>query len=121
MAVSRRKAIERGQAAIERPKGAMEITLYRGKGGVTLRYRGAVVARTLDSRTGWMLAPFLADALGVDLPPPGDKVKATVSSGVLYRILSMSTLDLRQPEARQLLEYLLAEAQQMRGYRSQEL
>ncbi|MBI3744032.1 MAG: hypothetical protein HY261_07100 [Chloroflexi bacterium] len=121
MSVSRKKAIERGQAAIERPKGAMEITLFHGKGGVTLRYKGEVVARTFDTKPGRALAPFIADALGVRLPLLGHKVKATVTSGVLYRVLSMSTLDLRQEEARQLLAYLVEEARQMRAYRSQEL
>lgn len=118
MSVSRKKALERGQAAIERPQGQMEVTLYHGRGGVTLRYRGKVIARTLDSGVGRRVAPYLALALGVELPPVGGKARAMVSSGVMYRVLSISALDLRQKEAVVLLRYLLDEAEQMRRYQS---
>ncbi len=118
MAVSRKRALERGQAAIERPKGQMEITLRHGKGGVTLRYQGRVIARTHASAVGKRLAPYLAQALGVKLPPAGGQAKSVVSSGVLYRVLSISSLDLRTKEAQMLLRYLLQEAEGMRGYQS---
>lgn len=118
MAVSRKRALERGQAAIERPKGQMAITLRHGKGGVTLLYQGRVVARTHASAVGKALAPYVAQALGVELPPLGGAARAVVSSGVLYRVLSISSLDLRQEEARMLLAYLLREAEEMRGYES---
>ncbi len=121
MSISRKRALERGQAAIERPKGQMEITLFNGKGGLTLRYQGRVVARTHASAVGRAVAPYLARALGVDLPPVGGTAQAVVSSGVLYRVLSMSTLDLRQEEAVLLLQYLLREAEDMRGFRSADL
>lgn len=118
MSVSRKRALERGQAAIEHPKGVMALTLFRGKSGVTLRYQGKVIARTSASRAGNQIAPFIALALGLPLPKLGATATAKVSSGVLYRILSISTLDLRQPEARQLLDYLLDEAATMRGFKS---
>ena len=121
MAISRKRALERGQQAIERPKARMRITLFHGKGGVTLRYEGQVVARTHASGVGRMLAPYLARALGVSLPPVGGKTEAVISSGVLYRVLSISTLDLRQKEAGLLLEYLLREAEEMREYRSSQV
>ena len=120
MSISRKRALERGQEAIELPKGQMAITLFHGKGGVTLRYQGRVVARTHGSGVGRRLAPFLAQALGVEMPPIGGKATAVVSSGILYRVLSMSTLDLRQEEARMLLDYLLSEAEEMRRFRSAE-
>ncbi len=56
MAISRKQAIARGEKAIERPKGEMAVTLYHGKVGVTVKYKGRVVARTLDSRPGRMVA-----------------------------------------------------------------
>ena len=80
MSISRKRALERGQEAIELPKGQMAITLFHGKGGVTLRYQGRVVARTHASGVGRRLAPFLAQALGVDLPPVGGKATAVASS-----------------------------------------
>ena len=39
----------------------------------------------------------------------------------MYRVLSMSSLDLRREESVALLEYLLLEAAEMRSYRSTEL
>ncbi len=121
MSVSRKRALERGQAAIERPKGEMALTLFHGKTGLTLRYQGKVIARTSTSHVGKQIAPFIALALGLRLPKLGATATAKVSSGVLYRVLSISTLDLRQPEARQLLDYLLDEAASMRGFKSAQL
>lgn len=118
MALSRKQAIARGEQAIERPKGEMAVTLYHGKTGVTLRYQGRVVARTTASRVGRAVAPYVAQALGVKLPSPGSSAKATVSSGVMFRVLSICTLDLRDQEALVLLQYLLQEAQELRGFRS---
>lgn len=96
----------------------MPITLFHGKGGLTLRYQGKVIARTTASHAGKTIAPFVAMALGLKLPNLGKTAEAHVSSGVLYRVLSISTLDLRQPEARQLLDYLLEEAASMRSFQS---
>ena len=118
MGISRRKAMERGQQAIERPKGQMQITLSHGKTGLTLRYQGKAVTRVHASEVGNRIAPYVAEALGVGLPPVGGTAKATVSSGVMYRVLSISSLDLRWPEADTLLRYLLEEAEAMRGYKS---
>ena len=118
MSISLAKALARGEKAIERPKGQMEITLYHGKGGLTLRYGGRVVARTHASRAGHRLAPYVALALGAEIPTLGQAAKAVVSSGVLFRVLSISSLDLRKEEAWVMLEYLLQEAERMRGYAS---
>jgi len=121
LAISRKKALERGRESIERPKGAMNVVLYHGKGGLTVRYQGKVIARTHASDVGRRLAPYLAESLGAPLPPVGGSVEATVSSGVMYRALSISSVDLRVPEARQLLDYLLEEAEAMRAFTTQQL
>ena len=52
---------------------------------------------------------------GVELPPAGGSVAAEVPGGVLYRAVAVSTLDLRRPEARQVLAGLLATAEMQRG------
>ena len=98
--------------------GQMEITLYHGRSGLTLRYQGKVIARTHASNVGRRLAPYVAQALDVPLPELGHATKAVVSSGVLFRVLSISSLDLRSEEAMMLLHYLLQEAEEMRGFRS---
>ena len=121
MGISRKKALERGQQLIERPRGALELNLFHGKRGLTVRHQGKVIARTHSSRIGRILAPFVAEALGVELPKIGSAVEAVASSGVIYRVLSISSLDLRQAEARELLTYLLEEAAAMRHFGAQQI
>lgn len=118
MSISRKQALTRGEIAIERPKAQMEVTLYNGKQGLTLRYQGKVITKTHATRVGRMIAPYVAEGLGVSLPKLAKSTKAIVSSGVLFRVLSISSLDLRSEEARMLLAYLLNEAQAMRGFKS---
>ncbi len=96
----------------------MQVTLRHGSTGLTLKYGGKVIARTYPSGPGRRIAPFIAQALGVELPPVGESLKAVVSSGVMYRVLSISTLDPGTEEGLLLLEYLLNEAREMRGFRS---
>ena len=115
MAISRRQAMERAERVLARPSSRMELKLYHGKRGLTLRHRGRVVTRTWDSTSGRKVAPFLAHALGVDLPAPGTSTTATISSGLLFRVLSISCLDLRRREGKRLLLRLLEEADHMRS------
>ncbi len=56
----------------------------------------------------------MARALGVDLPPQGGKVSTKVPSGVLYRAIGISALDLRRPEALKVMAQLLATAELQR-------
>ena len=120
MAVSRKQAQERGQAILERPRGDMHVTLFHGRTGVTLRYQRKVIAKVPASQVGALVAPFVARALGVKLPETGSSAEAVVTSGILYRVLSIASLDLRAEEGRLLLAYLLDEADTMRGYKSAE-
>ena len=57
----------------------------------------------------------MAEALGVEVPPLGSSVDARVSTGVLWRAISISCLDLRKRESFLILERLLAEADMQRG------
>ena len=120
MSISKKQALARGEKAIERPKGEMEITLYHGNTGLTLRYQGKVIAKTPASAAGKQIAPYVAAALGVKLPALGSAAKAVVSSGVMFRVLSISTMDLKNEESRILLDYLMSEAREMREFQSSE-
>ena len=120
MSISVKEAMARGEKAIERPKGEMAITLFRGKTGLSLRYLGKVICRTPATEAGKLIAPYVADAVGVRLPAVGSTAKAVVSSGVMFRVLSISTLDVKNEESRILLDYLLTEAREMREYQSAE-
>ena len=65
--------------------------------------------------------PFMAEALGVKVPPLGGSVEARVSTGVLWRAISISCLDFRKAESAPLLERLLEEANMQRGSGSDSL
>ncbi|MCE2462799.1 MAG: hypothetical protein J4F46_02635 [Dehalococcoidia bacterium] len=63
----------------------------------------------------------MAEALGVEVPPLGESVEARVSTGVLWRAISISCLDFRKKESYVLLERLLEEARMQRGSGSDNL
>ena len=115
MSVSRQQAWPYAERLLSRPARQVPVVLRHGKGGVTLLHRGRALTRCYATGTGRLAAEFVALALGVPLPPVGGSVAASVSTGVLYRVLSISSLDLRIVEARLLLERLLQEAAEMRA------
>ena len=120
MSVSRRKAWTYAEQLLSRPQRNVPVVLRHGKGGVTLLHQGRALTRCYATATGRLAAEFVADALGVSLPPMGGSVMTSVSTGVLYRATSISNLDLRIPEAWQLLERLLIEATDQRDQRSED-
>ena len=115
MSVSRIKTQEYADRLLESPAARISVTLKRWESGVTLLHRRRAIARCHASRVGMWTAAFMAQALGVDLPPVGEAVTAQVSSGTLWRAVGISSLDLRKSEARVLLGRLLNEAEMQRN------
>ena len=115
MAISRKRAQEYADQLLEVPSAQIAVTLKRGRNGVTVLHRGRAVTKCHVSKVGMWTAAFMAQALGVDLPPVGELVKARVSSGVLWRGVGISSLDLRKSEARTLLRRLLEDAEAQRA------
>lgn len=103
------------------PKAHVPVVLRHTKGGVTLLHQGRALTRCYITRTGMRAARFTAHALGVEVPALGEQVQARVSTGVLWRAISISCLDMRKPEIMPLLERLLAEAEMQRTVSSTEL
>ena len=120
MSVSRKRAWPYAEQLLSRPARRVPVVLRHGKGGVTLLHRGRALTRCYANATGAVAAEFMADALGVSLPPVGGSVDSTVSTGVLYRAIFISSLDLRIPEVRPLLERLLDEAAEQRSQGAEE-
>ena len=114
MSISRRRAQDYAERVLSRPRSDFSVTLKRGKSGTTLLHRGRAVTKCHASRVGEVQAAFVARALGVELPSQGGSVTTQVPAGVLYRAVAISTLDLRRPEARQLLVQHLATAEMQR-------
>ena len=114
MSISRKRAQDYAERVLARPRSDMPVTLKRGKGGATLLYRGRALTKCHASRVGAAQAAYMAQALGVELPPMGGKVIVQVPGGVLYRAVAISSLDLRRAEARLVLAQLLATAEMQR-------
>jgi hypothetical protein len=115
MAISRIRAQDYAESVINRPRGETPVTLRRHKNGVTLLYNGRALTKTHASKVGEVQAELMAEVLGVELPGPGEDASTKVASGVLYRAIAVSSLDLRRPEARAVLGQLMRTAAMQRG------
>ena len=115
MAISRTKAQGYAETVLNRPGGEKPVVLRRHKSGATLLHRGRALTKTHASVVGEAQAEFMAEVLGVKLPAIGGEVATKVSSGVLYRAIAVSSLDVRRPEARAVLAALMNTAAMQRG------
>ena len=119
MGISRSRAQDYAEEILEKPRAAIPLTLKRSKSGVTLLHRGRAVTKCHATGVGELQAEFMAEALGAGLPESGSSTSVQVPAGVFYRAIAISSLDLRKPEARVLLEQYLTTAQMQRsGMRS---
>ena len=115
MAISRTKAQDYAESVLNRPGGETEVVLRRHRSGYTLLHRGRALTKTHASGVGELQAEFMAQALGIELPALGASVSTKVASGVLYRAVAISSLDLRRPEARVVLGQLIRVATMQRS------
>ena len=115
MAISRTRAQDYAETVINRPQGATPVTLRRHKNGVTLLHQGRALTKTHASKVGELQAMLMAEVLGVALPEVGGEVSTKVASGLLYRAIAVSSLDVRKPEALAVLGPLMRTAAMQRG------
>jgi hypothetical protein len=114
MSISRKHALDYAEELISVPRSRVMVTLCQWKEGVTLLHNHRALTKCYVNRSGMRAAVFMAMALGVKIPPLGSSVKAKVSTGVLWRAISISCLNFRKKESYILLERLLDEAAMMR-------
>ena len=91
------------------------MTLAQDEQGLVLTYQDREVLRCYLTPNGMLAGGFVAQALGVKLPPLGESTLARVSTGVLYRVLGVCQLDYSEEASYVVLERLLEEAQMQRG------
>jgi hypothetical protein len=115
MAISRTRAQDYAEEVLNQPGGEKPVTLSRHKNGVTLLYRGRALTKTHASKVGELQAALMAEVLGVELPKPEEAVSTKVASGILYRAVAVSSLDIRRPEAQAVLAQLMRTAVMQRG------
>ncbi len=115
MSVSRKRALDHADEVVSVPKAHVRVTLRQGRGGVTLLHGGKALTRCYLNRSGIRGAHYMAEALGLKVPPLGSSVETSVSTGVLWRAVSISCLDFRKEQSWPILERLLEESNMQRG------
>jgi len=91
------------------------LELKQGEGGLTLLYQGKTLVECFLTMEGMAAGGYMAKALGVDIPAAGESVAARVSTGVLFRAVSIASLDFSIDESFVLLERWMEEAEMQRG------
>jgi hypothetical protein len=97
------------------PSAHIRMELRQEQSGLTLLHNGEKVVECYLNPEGMMAGGFMAQALGVPIPPLGESVPVRVSSGVLYRAIGVADLDYSVEESAIILERLLEEAELQRG------
>ena len=93
----------------------LALELKQGEGGLMLLYQGKMLVECFLTMEGMAAGGYMAKALGVDIPAAGESVAARVSTGVLFRAVSIASLDLSVDESFVLLERWMEEAEMQRG------
>ena len=95
---------------ISTPRAHLALELRQDDEGLELVYHDRQRVRCFLTRQGMAAANYIATALGVPIPPLGETVRARVSTGVLFRAISIASLDYDVEESYILLERWLQEA-----------
>ena len=91
----------------------MELT--QDEKGLKLTHDRKTLVECYLTREGMASGAYMAEALGVQIPALGEAVPVRVSTGVLFRAVSIASLDLGNEVSNVLLERWLEEAEQQRG------
>ena len=102
------------------PRAHLALDLSQDEGGLKLSYDGKVLVECYLTREGMLAGGYMAKALGLKVPALGETAKARVSTGVLFRAVSISSLDYGNEASYTLLERWLEEATDQRGGSSED-
>ena len=97
------------------PRAHVRMEFSQDAQGILLSHEGNELIRCTITKEGMVASGFMAEAMGVDLPPIGESVQVRVSTGVLFRVISIAGLNYGIEESFLLLHRLLEEAQLQRG------
>ena len=96
------------------PRAHLALELRQEEDGLKLLHEDKMLIECRLTREGMAAAGYVAQALGAKVPPLGESVTARVSTGVLFRVISVASLDLSIEESFLLLERWLEEAEMQR-------
>ena len=100
---------------IKVPKAHIKIILEQHELGLSFLHESEVLIECKLTRPGMMGATFMAQALGVKVPPLGQTIEARVSTGVLFRTIAIGCLNFDKEESIVILDRLLEEAELQRS------
>ena len=109
------EVFEYADRLLDVPRSHVRLRLVQDEDGLTVVHDDADLMRFHLTRNGMAAAGYVAKALGVKVPALGQDVAARVSTGVLFRALSIARLDLSNEASLPLLGRLLDEAEIQRG------
>ena len=97
------------------PRAHVALELRQDEDGLKLLHQDRTVVECYLTKEGMAAAAYMVKALGAKIPPLGESVTARVSTGVLFRAISIASLDFSNKESFVLLERWLEEAEMQRG------
>jgi hypothetical protein len=97
------------------PRAHVVLELRQDDGGLRLSHQDRLLVECPLTRVGMAAAGYMARALGVGIPSVGESVTARVSTGVLFRAVSIASLDFDNEDSYTLLDRWLDEAESQRG------
>ena len=115
MSINKAQIQDNAEIVLSRPSAKISVALKRNKKFVSLSTNNNLIARCFSSRVGLWTAAFMAESLGVDIPDLRNTIYNQVSSGVLWRAVGISNLDLKIKESRTILKRYLEEAEAQRA------
>ncbi len=108
---------EYAEELISVPRAHLNLDLRQDETGLLVSHDGKTLMHFPLTRGGMAAAGFVSKALGQSVPALGEGVRARVSTGVLFRAMSIASLDFNVQESYVLLDRLLEEAALQRGGR----
>ena len=97
------------------PRAHLALELKQDYNSVKLLHNENLLIECPINLNGMTAATFMAQALGIDVPPLNKSNMARVSTGVLFRVMAISNLDYSNKESFIILERLLSEAKDQLG------
>ena len=97
------------------PRAHVRMEYSQTNSGVVLTHEGNALVKCPLTRSGMAAAGFMSQAMGVELPTLNETVNVRVSTGVLFRVITIAGLDFENDASFIILDRMLEEAELQRG------
>ena len=97
------------------PRAHVRMEYSQTNSGVVLTHEGNELVKCPLTRSGMAAAGFMSQAMGVELPTLNETVNVRVSTGVLFRVITIAGLAFENDASFAILARMLEEAELQRG------